>query len=161
MTPPPAHPKIYHITHVDNLADIVVEGRLVSDAEMLRRGGPRAPIGMSGIKRRRVEEIEVTCHPGAKVGEYVPFYFCPRPVMLFVIFRANYPELAYKGGKDLSCISKPTCTMSSAGPNRLAGGGLFHCPTPDPTLPNSAQASKAWTSLIGTQSPLLNSATRT
>ena len=57
-------PKIYHITHVDNLAAIVTEGVLVSDATMLVRGGPAVPIGMSAIKRRRIEEIRVWCHQG-------------------------------------------------------------------------------------------------
>ena len=99
MTPPPSQPKIYHITHVDNLSAIAGDG-LVSDREMIQRGGPAQMIGMSGIKRRRVEEIEVDCHPGTKVGDYVPFYFCPRSVMLFVIHRANHPELTYRGGQE-------------------------------------------------------------
>jgi hypothetical protein len=99
MTKPPDRPKIYHITHVDNLGAIVVEGGLVCDREMLARGGQARSIGMSGIKRRRVEELDVHCHPGTKVGDYVPFYFCPRSVMLFVIHRANHPELTYRGGQ--------------------------------------------------------------
>jgi hypothetical protein len=100
MTPPPKYPKIYHITHVDNLRDIVTTGGLLSDAEMIRRGGPGQTIGLSGIKRRRVEELQVPCHPGTKVGDYVPFYFCPRSVMLYVIHCANHPELTYRGGQD-------------------------------------------------------------
>lgn len=98
MTAPPARPKIYHITHVDNLAAIARTG-LRSDAEILARGGPAQVIGMSGIKRRRLEELPVRCHPGTKVGDYVPFYFCPRSIMLFVIHRANHPELTYRGGQ--------------------------------------------------------------
>jgi ssDNA thymidine ADP-ribosyltransferase, DarT len=85
---------------VDNLAGIVADGELLSDARMIARGGPARAIGMSAIKRRRVEELEVPCHPGTKVGDYVPFYFCPRSVMLFVIHRANHPELAFRGGQD-------------------------------------------------------------
>jgi hypothetical protein len=42
----------------------------------------------------------VGCHPGSHVGEYVPFYFCPRSVMLYLIFRANHVELTYRGGQD-------------------------------------------------------------
>lgn len=100
MSARPAHPKLYHITHVDNLAAIVADRCLVSDATMLVRAGPQQAIGMSSIKRRRVEELEVACHPGTKVGEYVPFYFCPRSVMLYVIHCANHPELTYRGGQD-------------------------------------------------------------
>lgn len=92
--------KIYHITHLDNLPSIVSEGRLVSDATMAARGGPTTAIGMSEIKRRRIEELNVACHPGTKVGDYVPFYFCPRSVMLYVIHCANHAELDYRGGQD-------------------------------------------------------------
>jgi len=95
----PAQPKIYHITHVDNLRDILADDALLSDRCLLDRGGPGSPIGMSSIKRRRLERLEVKCHPGTMVGDYVPFYFCPRSVMLFVISRGNHPELAYRGGQ--------------------------------------------------------------
>jgi hypothetical protein len=98
MTPPPHRPKIYHITHVDNLSAIVSKG-LLSDREMIRSGCPQQAIGMSSIKRRRAEKLEVRCHPGTKVGDYAPFYFCPRSIMLFVIHRANHPELTYRGGQ--------------------------------------------------------------
>ncbi|THJ25082.1 MAG: DUF4433 domain-containing protein [Nitrospira sp. CG24E] len=99
MSPVPAQPKIYHITHVDNLAAIVTDRKLLSDATMLAQGGPNVTIGMSVIKKRRVEEIEVPCHPGTKVGDFVPFYFCPRSVMLYLIHRANHPDLTYRGGQ--------------------------------------------------------------
>ncbi|HRC44663.1 MAG TPA: DUF4433 domain-containing protein [Nitrospira sp.] len=100
MSPVPAQPKIYHITHVDNLAAIVREGVLVSDATMLARGGPSVTIGMSEIKKRRIEEIAVSCHPDTKVGDYVPFYFCPRSVMLYLLYRANHQDLTYRGGQE-------------------------------------------------------------
>ncbi|MFS8858565.1 DUF4433 domain-containing protein [Synechococcus sp. H55.7] len=99
--PIPESPKIYHITHVDNLQGIVTAGGLLSDAAILQQGGPTQIIGMSKIKRRRIEELEVACHPDTKVGDYVPFYFCPRSIMLYVIHCANHPELAYRGGQTL------------------------------------------------------------
>jgi ssDNA thymidine ADP-ribosyltransferase DarT-like protein len=99
VSPPPPNPKIYHITHVDNLPGILADGCLVSDAAMVARGGPAAAIGMSAIKKRRVEELHVGCHAGTKVADYVPFYFCPRSIMLFVIHCANHPELTYFGGQ--------------------------------------------------------------
>ena len=46
MTPPPARPKIDHITHVNNLPSILKTGGLWSDAVMLERGGPTASTGM-------------------------------------------------------------------------------------------------------------------
>lgn len=99
MSPVPVQPKIYHITHVDNLAAIATERSLLSDAAMLERDGPNVTIGMSVIKKRRIEEIAVPCHSGTMVGDYVPFYFCPRSVMLYLIHRANHPDLNYRGGQ--------------------------------------------------------------
>lgn len=98
MSTPPANPKIYHITPIENLASIIADGELLSDAAMIARGGPATTIGMSSIKKRRLG-LDVACHPGDHVGDYVPFYFCYRSIMLYVIHRANHPELAYRGGQ--------------------------------------------------------------
>lgn len=95
--PVPPNPKIYHIVHVDNLASIVADGCLWSDAVMTQRQGGTV-IGMGGIKQRRLG-LPVACHSGLRVGEFVPFYFCSRSIMLYVIHRANHPELAYRGGQ--------------------------------------------------------------
>jgi hypothetical protein len=97
--PAPKRPKIYHITHVDNLPAIIGAGKLVSDARMIVQGGPSKAIGMSNIKTRRLNEHQVTCHAGDYVGEYVPFYFCPRSIMLYQLHCANHPDLSYKGGQ--------------------------------------------------------------
>ena len=84
---------------MDNLPSIIADGCLVSDATMIERGGPSITIGMSAIKRRRLS-LQIDCHPGDYVGDYVPFYFCPRSIMLYVIHCANHEELAYRGGQD-------------------------------------------------------------
>ena len=55
---------------------------------------------MSEIKRRRLEELAVHCHGGMKVGECVPFYFCPRSVMLYILHQGNNPGLTYRGGQE-------------------------------------------------------------
>ena len=98
MTAVPANPKIYHIVHVDRLASIVADGHLWCDAEAIRRGSAGTTIGMSSIKARRLN-TSLTSHPDLKVGGCVPFYFCPRSIMLYIISRANHPELAYHGGQ--------------------------------------------------------------
>jgi O-acetyl-ADP-ribose deacetylase (regulator of RNase III) len=98
MTNLPSLLRIYHITHVDNLPSILAAGGLSSDAVILGQGGPPASIGMSSIKQRRLR-LPVTCHPGARVGDYVPSYFCPRSIMLYVIHCANHPDLTYRGGQ--------------------------------------------------------------
>lgn len=99
MNPAPARPRIYHITHVDNLPSIIQAGGLWSDTKMKEQGGPAASIGLNTIKERRLR-LPVKCHPGDQVGDYVPFYFCPRSVMLYVIHCGNHPELSYHGGQD-------------------------------------------------------------
>lgn len=97
--PRPDPVSIYHITHVDNLASMVAAGGLHSDARMIGKGGPPVSIGIASIKTDRLT-CPVRCHPGAFVGEYVPFNFCPRSVMLYVIYMKNHPALAYRGGQD-------------------------------------------------------------
>jgi len=98
MTPPPANPKLYHIVHVDKLASIVADGRLLCDAVMAPRANAGTVIGMTDIKTRRLT-LPVKCHQGLHVGDCVPFYFCPRSVMLYLIYQANHPELTYRGGQ--------------------------------------------------------------
>ncbi len=100
MTTPPAQPKIYHITHVDNLASIVAAGFIEADGRRVEQGGGQTSIGMTEIKRRRLYELEVSCHPGTMVGEYVPFYFCPRSIMLYILYMGNHPDLTYHGGQN-------------------------------------------------------------
>jgi hypothetical protein len=96
--PRPEPTRIYHITHVENLGSITATGGLLSDAEMIARGGPQVAVGMSDIKRRRLD-LELKCHAGDKVGEYVPFFFCPRSVMLYILRMGNRPGLTYLGGQ--------------------------------------------------------------
>ena len=64
----------------------------------MARAAAGTVIGMGGIKQRRLT-LPVRCHPGTNVGDYVPFYFCSRSIMLYVIHCANNPELAYRGGQ--------------------------------------------------------------
>lgn len=94
----PSNPRIFHITHVDNLASIVAMGSLLSHAAMNELGGPPATVGMGSIKSRRLS-LPVHSQPGTSVGDYVPFYFCPRSVMLYLLYMGNHPELSYKGGQ--------------------------------------------------------------
>jgi hypothetical protein len=54
---------------------------------------------MTTIKQRRLTELTLSSHPGLYVGQCVPFYFCHRSIMLYLIHRANHPELAYRGGQ--------------------------------------------------------------
>ena len=97
--PVPAEPKIYHIVHVDRLSSIVANDFLWCDAEIERLDIPGTVIGVSSIKERRRERLLHT-RPGLRVGDCVPFYFCPRSVMLYMISRRNHIDLSYRGGQD-------------------------------------------------------------
>ncbi|MBD8890842.1 type II toxin-antitoxin system toxin DNA ADP-ribosyl transferase DarT [Roseibium litorale] len=98
MTPPPVAPKIYHIVNVDRLPSIIASGKLFCDSTIVNMNAAGTTIGMRTIKQRRFE-LPVKCYSNAVVADFVPFYFCPRSVMLYVIHCANSPELAYKGGQ--------------------------------------------------------------
>lgn len=95
----PAHPKIYHIVHVDRLASIIASNGLLCDAEIVRHQPPGTTIGMGTIKQRRLNELFLSSHFGLNVGDCVPFYFCPRSVMLYMLYQGNHPELSYRGGQ--------------------------------------------------------------
>jgi len=97
--PVPPRPKIYHIAHVDRLPSIVADGFLWCDAEIIRRTPQGTSIGMNNIKQRRLNELRLTSHPDLYVGDCVPFYFCPRSVMLYLIYQGNHPDMAYAGGQ--------------------------------------------------------------
>lgn len=98
--PIPAEPKIYHIVHVDRLPSIIADGFLRCDAEVVQHPPSGTTIGMNNIKQRRLAELRLTSHPGLYVGQCVPFYFCPRSVMLYVLHMDNLPELSYHGGQE-------------------------------------------------------------
>jgi hypothetical protein len=95
----PLTPKIYHITHVKNLQGILQAKGLWSDAKRIERDLDTELVGLSRIKQRRLRQLEVKCHPGTKVGEYVPFYFCPRSIMLYMIRMGKHPDLISSEGQ--------------------------------------------------------------
>ena len=94
----PNNPKIFHITHVDNLPGIVRDGALWSHAKSLESRIDCEVVGMGTIKQRRLT-LPVKCKPGTFVGDYVPFYLCERSIMLYILHMANHPELTYSGGQ--------------------------------------------------------------
>ena len=95
----PSMPKIYHIVHMDRLPSIIADECLWCDAEVNQSSPPGTTIGMNAIKRRRLHELTLTSHPDLHVGDCVPFYFCPRSIMLYLIYQANHPDLDYRGGQ--------------------------------------------------------------
>jgi hypothetical protein len=91
-----ADPAIYHITHIENLRSIAKSGCLWSDAKRIQQGFAVRNIGHSHIKGRRLTR-DVPVAAGGHLGEYVPFNFCPRSVMLYAVSRGHQD---YQGGAD-------------------------------------------------------------
>lgn len=92
--------KIYHIVHIDKLQSIINSGGLLSDSEVIARGLGGTNIGMNKIKQRRLDELTLSTYPDLFVGQCVPFYFCPRSVMLYMMHMGNSPDITYQGGQD-------------------------------------------------------------
>lgn len=96
--PVPPDAKVYHIVHVDRLESIIQSGGLHCDTHMQGNAHPGSTIGMPDLKRTRLQR-PVHVYPGTTVGNYVPFYFCSRSVMLYVISMRNHAGLTYTGGQ--------------------------------------------------------------
>jgi len=100
--PTPSNPSIYHIVHGNRLNSIITDGELHCDATMVERANVGTSIGMASLKERR-RTWTVPCYPSTCVGDYVPFNFCPRSVMLHRL-HVNYgkednTDLTYSGGQ--------------------------------------------------------------
>jgi len=72
---------IYHITHVNNLRSIVKHRCLWSDSQRIAQRIDNVNIGHSHIKQRRLTRVVPVAAKGV-LGDYVPFNFCNRSVML-------------------------------------------------------------------------------
>jgi hypothetical protein len=91
-----ADPAIFHITHIDNLPGIMRDGCLWSDARRIRQNLPVTNIGYQHIKQRRLTRPVPVAAQGM-LGDYVPFNFCSRSVMLYVV---NKGHKDYGRGQD-------------------------------------------------------------
>lgn len=72
---------LYHITHVDNLPNIIKSKGLWCDKEIVDKAFDYTNIAHANIKERR-KKTSVPLYPGTTLDEYVPFYFCNRSPML-------------------------------------------------------------------------------
>ena len=88
--------RIYHITHIDNLASILRSGGLVSTTRRLSEVIQHTDIAHSHIQDRR-SRVRVPCAAGGTLHDYVPFYFAARSPMLFSNYKRNVA--GYQGGQ--------------------------------------------------------------
>ena len=94
----PLQPRIYHIVHIDRLPSILTEGGLLSDAEVRRQNIAGTGIGDPDIKGFRLTR-RLLSHDGLTVGECVPFYFCPRSVLLYLNYTGSNLNVPNRGGQ--------------------------------------------------------------
>ena len=88
----PLKPKIYHIIHLDRLDSIIKEKFLYSDSIVSKKDLSGTMIGIDKIKKRRLNELRLNSNSQIFVGDCVPFYFCPRSIMLYLIHKHNLDE---------------------------------------------------------------------
>lgn len=88
---------IYHITHIENLNEILLHDGLYSDSEINRRGLSSVCIAYSALKERRAR-TQVPVSARGALDEYVPFYFCKRSPMLYAIHCGSVKN--YLGGQN-------------------------------------------------------------
>ena len=117
---------IYHITDVDNLPGILAGGGLRSDAAMAQHNP--AVIGYGHIKQRRMTEIRVDCCGNRYVGEFVPFYFCPRSPMLYTVNNGNTGRPVGCQRTTMHLVSTLAVGMDQNRPWAISDGnaGAFH-----------------------------------
>jgi hypothetical protein len=72
---------------------------LLSDARISANTPIGTTIGMNEIKQRRLRKLTLNTHSDLYVGQCVPFYFCPRSVMLYMM-SVKSTELTYQDGQD-------------------------------------------------------------
>jgi hypothetical protein len=110
----PTNPAIFHITHASNLQGILRDGCIWSDYERIHRSIASTNIGHKHIKDRRLKR-PVAVSAGGTLGEYVPFNFCNRSVMLFAVSKGHAD---YEGGQDevLHLVSSVNSAIATGQP---------------------------------------------
>jgi len=118
MSQPPPVIYLYHIVHADKLLSISQCNGLWCDAEIVKYPSLGTTIGLSNIKQRRLA-TSLKCYPDLFVGSCVPFYFCPRSIMLYAIHIRNQ-NLDYKGGQEpiIHLVADLNETVSWANTNK-------------------------------------------
>ena len=89
---------IYHLTHIDNLISVIKSGSFLSVNQKQNQGIDHVNIAYETIQDRRARTL-IPCGPGGCLHDYVPFFFAPRPPMLYAI-NGGYVE-GYEEGQEL------------------------------------------------------------
>ena len=93
MSAAPQPTPIYRLIHVDNLAALLLLGRLHAPLHVPVDGSAYRTIHNVEVQtNRRVKQVP--CGPGGTVHDYLPFYFGPLSVMLLQLKTGQVPGYA-------------------------------------------------------------------
>ena len=93
---------VYHITHSRNLSSIVSSQSLLSNRRLQQEGIQCRSIAHISIQDNR-STTQVPCGPGGDIHDYVPFYFAPLLLTIylleyFLFLRVFNPFVAFPHG---------------------------------------------------------------
>lgn len=93
---------IYHIIDINNLQSILNEGAILSYNTKEQKNIVHVNIAYQNIQDwRDKKEIDKTLDgTPITLHDCVPFYFCPRSPMLYLIYRNNTENYNYHGGQE-------------------------------------------------------------
>lgn len=80
--------RIFHMTHISNLENILASGFLYSINALKK---DTTSIASENVQEKRALK-EITHSPHGVLHDYVPFYFVPRSPMLYVNHSASLPN---------------------------------------------------------------------
>lgn len=87
--------RLFHITAIDNLAEIFEQGALLCKARSRAAGIGYQNIAHAGAQGVRASKAVID-PPGGCIHDYVPFYFAPRSPMLMAINGGKVRDCPYR-----------------------------------------------------------------
>ncbi|WP_317382562.1 DUF4433 domain-containing protein [Megasphaera stantonii] len=88
---------LYHITHINNLPNIVENKALLSYKQIKINNILNTSIAYISVQNHR-QNTRISYPPYGNLHDYVPFYFAPRSPMLYAIYRHNVET--YSGSQE-------------------------------------------------------------
>jgi hypothetical protein len=104
--------QLFRITHIANLPFILRNGLHCPDSPV--QDPNFVPIGFPSLINYRKDRI-VPIAPGGTLAAYIPFYFWYRSPMLYVIHKANDPEVIQKPQEEIIYLVTDMERLSSLG----------------------------------------------
>lgn len=134
----------FHFTHIENLESIL-KNRLLSINEKDELGITHTDISSETIQHRR-SIMNVTCPPGGKVHDYVPFYFAStNPMLLGILNRKNIDQpLVIYFAVSIEKLSESNVIFTDASANTNEPPNFYNNPKDLDKLDWDAIDSRKW-----------------